>query len=74
MKVAVVGLGYVGIANSIMLAKNNNVVGLDIDPDRVDCLNSNQLPFRDSQSEKYLEYAGASFTAIFGFPVVVRGI
>ncbi|MEA5657337.1 MAG: UDP-glucose 6-dehydrogenase, partial [Cutibacterium granulosum] len=39
MKIAVAGLGYVGMANAVLLAQHNHVIALDIDADRVRLVN-----------------------------------
>jgi UDPglucose 6-dehydrogenase len=54
MKIAVAGLGYVGLSNAILLAQHNDVVGIDVDPLRVAMVNSRQSPFQDSEIEYYL--------------------
>ena len=53
MKIAVVGLGYVGLANATLLALNNEVVALDIDPVRVDQVNRRQSPIVDADISDY---------------------
>jgi UDPglucose 6-dehydrogenase len=39
LKIAVVGLGYVGLANAVLLAQNNEVIAFDLDEARVDMVN-----------------------------------
>ena len=54
VKIAVVGAGYVGMANAILLAQHNDVCILDISPEKVSLINEKKLPFQDSDIENYL--------------------
>lgn len=54
MKVAVAGLGYVGISNAILLAQHNEVVAFDVVPAKVDMLNRKVSPITDTEVEAYL--------------------
>lgn len=54
MKIAIAGLGYVGLSNAILLAKNNEVVAFDIDDNKVDQINNKKSPIEDDDVEKYL--------------------
>ena len=53
MQIAVVGVGYVGISNELLLAKHNQIVALDIVPEKVDMLNNKQSPIDDKDIEHY---------------------
>ncbi|MTI95328.1 MAG: nucleotide sugar dehydrogenase [Firmicutes bacterium] len=54
MKIAVVGTGYVGLANAVLLAQHNEVVALDIDASKVDMINQGRSPIADTEIEDYL--------------------
>ena len=54
MKIAVVGAGFVGLSNAILLAQHNKVVIYDIVPAKVDLINSRKSPFVDKEIEAFL--------------------
>lgn len=54
MKIAVVGLGYVGLSMSVLLAQHNEVVALDLDANKVDLVNNRKSPIDDPEIEEYL--------------------
>lgn len=53
-KVAVAGIGYVGLSNAVLLAQYNEVCALDISSERVDMLNARKCPIIDVELEAYL--------------------
>lgn len=55
MKIAVAGIGYVGVSLAILLAKNNEVAIVDVIPEKVEMLNKQKVLFKDPDIEKYLE-------------------
>ena len=54
MKIVVVGLGYVGLSNAVLLAQHNEVIGVDIAQERVDALNARKSPIIDAELSNYL--------------------
>lgn len=54
MKIAIAGMGYVGLANAVLLAQHNEVVGLDINAEKIGLLNRRQSPILDPEIEEYL--------------------
>ena len=54
MKIAIAGLGYVGLSNAVLLAQHNEVVAHDIDADKVDMINRKQSPIYDADIQHYL--------------------
>jgi len=63
MKIAVAGIGYVGLANAVLLAQHNEVIALDITQARVDALNKKQSPIPDQEIEDFLQNKVLNLTA-----------
>lgn len=54
MKIVVVGLGYVGLSNAVLLAQHNEVIGVDVSKEKVDALNARSSPIVDAELTEYL--------------------
>jgi len=79
VKIAIAGLGYVGLSNAVLLAQHNEVWAVDVDPGRVALVNARKSPIVDADIERYLAerplhltattdpalaYAGAEFVIV----------
>lgn len=63
MNITVVGTGYVGFANAVLLAQHNRVIAMDISKERVDLVNQGISPIEDREITKYLEEVPLDLTA-----------
>ncbi len=63
MKIAVVGTGYVGLSNAMLLAQYNEVVALDIDEQKIALLNNKNSPIVDAEISEFLTRSDLNFTA-----------
>lgn len=63
MKIAVVGTGYVGLSNAVLLAQNHKVVALDIDDAKVEAINQKRSPISDPEIEDFFANKDLQLTA-----------
>ena len=54
MNIAIAGIGYVGLANAILLAQHNEVTAVDLVPEKVELINARKSPLADREIEEYL--------------------
>ncbi|MBO6233643.1 MAG: nucleotide sugar dehydrogenase [Clostridia bacterium] len=67
MKIAVVGIGYVGLSNAIVLSQHNEVVALDIIPEKVEMINNKKSPIRDKEIEDFLQNKSLNLRATLDY-------
>jgi UDPglucose 6-dehydrogenase len=63
MKIAIAGTGYVGLSNAMLLAQHNEVVAIDIVPEKVAKLDRKQSPIEDADIEEFLRNKSLNFKA-----------
>lgn len=63
MKIAVAGTGYVGLSLAVLLAQDNEVVALDIIPEKIAMLNNKQSPIKDGDIEDFLKNRQLNLTS-----------
>ena len=63
MKIAVAGTGYVGLSIATLLAQHNEVVAVDVVPEKVEKINRKESPIQDEYIEKYLKEKSLNLTA-----------
>lgn len=72
MKIAVIGIGYVGLSNAILLAQNNEVVAVDILPQKVDMINHKISPINDNDISEYLSKKELNLSATTDYSAALR--
>ena len=73
MKIVVVGLGYVGLSNAVLLAQHNEVIGVDILQERVDALNARKSPIIDVELSEYLAEKDLNLSASIDLKASLKG-
>ena len=72
MKIAVVGLGYVGLSNAVLLAQNHEVTAVDVSTARVDLVNAGLSPIVDAELEDFLAHKPLKLTATTDLAAAAR--
>ena len=72
MKIAVVGLGYVGLSNAVLLAQNHDVTAVDVSAARVDLVNNRKSPTVDAELEDFLAHKSLQLTATTDLAAAAR--
>ena len=73
MKIAVIGMGYVGMSNAVLLAQHNEVAAVDIVPEIVEMINRRKSPIVDKDIEEYLETIALTLSATTDYETALRG-
>ena len=73
MKIAVIGMGYVGMSNAVLLAQHNEVAAVDIVPEIVEMINRRKSPIVDKDIEEYLETKALTLSATTDYETALRG-
>ena len=73
MKIAVAGTGYVGLSIATLLSQNNEVVALDIIPEKVEMINNKKSPIRDKEIEDFLQNKSLNLRATLDYKDAFSG-
>ncbi len=72
MRIAVVGLGYVGLSNAVLLAQNHDVTAVDVSAARVDLVNNRKSPIVDAELEDFLAHKSLQLAATTDLAAAAR--
>ncbi len=73
MKIAVIGTGYVGLSNAVLLAQHNEVVAVDIVPEKIEMINERKSPIVDKDLQEYLESRPLKLSATMDYETALKG-
>lgn len=73
MKIAVIGMGYVGLGNAVLLAQRNEVAAVDIVPEKVEMINRRISPIADKDIQEYLENRVLDLSATTDYKTALEG-
>lgn len=72
-KIAIAGTGYFGLSNAVLLAQHNEVVALDIVPEKVEAINRRESPIADLELEDFLQHRPLNLRATLDKEEAYRG-
>ena len=72
MKITVIGMGYVGLSNAVLLAVHHEVMAVDILPEKVDMINTGRSPISDPEIEQYLKREDLNLKATLNYEEALR--
>lgn len=73
MKIAVAGTGYVGLSLATLLAERNEVIALDVIPEKVNMINDRVTPIQDEYIEKYFDEKNLNLRATLDYKEALTG-
>ena len=73
MKIAVAGTGYVGLSLATLLSQNNEVVALDVIPEKVEMINKRISPIKDEKIEEYFRDKDLNLKATLDYKEAFEG-
>jgi UDPglucose 6-dehydrogenase len=68
LKILVIGLGYVGTANAVLLSQHNEVVCYDLNADRIKLINNKKSPIEDKEASEYLSQKKLNLRGVSELP------
>ena len=68
MKILVLGLGYVGTANAVLLSQHTEVVCYDVNADRINLINDKKSPIEDKEASEYLAQKNLNLKGVYELP------
>ena len=74
MKIAVAGTGYVGLSLATLLSKKNEVIALDIIPEKVEMINNRISPIKDEMIEKYFKEENLNLKATLDYKEAFKNV
>jgi len=73
MKIVIAGTGYVGLSNAVLLSQYNEVIAVDIIPEKIELINNKKSPIADTEIEDFLINKKLNLTAMLDKQVAYQG-